>query len=161
MLSQYSVSVDRGVAIPMRDGTKLYADVYKPAAPGRYPVILVRTAYDRKGIATFAARAAGDGYALVSQDIRGRYESEGAFHAFPNEAQDGYDTCAWICEQPWSTGRIGMFGGSYVGLTQWQAALGGAPGLQAIVPTSPPPIITRAGATMAAPSNSASTRAGP
>jgi putative CocE/NonD family hydrolase len=132
--AQYSVSLDRGVPIPMRDGTILYADIFKPAAPGKYPVILVRTAYDRKGVATFAARAAGAGYALVSQDIRGRYESEGAFHAFPHEVQDGYDTCAWICEQPWSTGRIGMFGGSYVGLTQWQAALGGAPGLQAIVP---------------------------
>ena len=71
---------------------------------------------------------------LVSQDLRGRYESEGTFHAFPNEAQDGHDTCAWICAQPWSNGRIGMFGASYVGLTQWQAALGSAPGLQAIVP---------------------------
>jgi putative CocE/NonD family hydrolase len=132
--SQYSVSVDRGVAIPMRDGTKLFADVYKPGAPGRYPVILTRTAYDKSTAAGFGLRAAGEGYVLVSQDIRGRWSSEGRFHAFPNEQNDGYDTCAWICEQPWSNGRIGTFGGSYVGLTQWQAALAGAPGLQAMVP---------------------------
>ena len=134
MLSQYSVSVDRGVPIPMRDGTVLYADVYKPSTPGSYPVILTRTAYNRTTPSIFGIRAAGEGYVLVSQDIRGRWESEGAFHVFPNERNDGYDTCAWICEQRWSNGRIGMFGGSYVGLTQWQAALAGAPGLQAIVP---------------------------
>jgi putative CocE/NonD family hydrolase len=119
----------------MRDGTVLYADIYRPSGPGRYPVILTRTAYDRTaGPPAFGIRAAGEGYVLVSQDIRGRYASEGVFHAFPNEANDGYDTCAWICEQPWSNGRIGTFGGSYVGLTQWQAALAGAPGLQAMVP---------------------------
>jgi uncharacterized protein len=134
VLSQYSVSVDRGVPIPMRDGTVLYADVYKPSTPGTYPVILTRTAYNRTTPSIFGIRAAGEGYVLVSQDIRGRWESEGAFHVFPNERNDGYDTCAWICDQPWSNGRIGMFGGSYVGLTQWQAALAGAPGLQAIVP---------------------------
>jgi putative CocE/NonD family hydrolase len=119
----------------MRDGTVLYADIYRPSGPGRYPVILTRTAYDRTAAPpAFGIRAAGEGYVLVSQDIRGRYASEGVFHAFPNEANDGYDTCAWICEQPWSNGRIGTFGGSYVGLTQWQAALAGAPGLQAMVP---------------------------
>lgn len=134
MLSQYSVAVDRGVAVPMRDGTKLYADIYRPSTPGRYPVILTRTAYNRITPSAFGLRAAGAGYVLVSQDIRGRWESEGTFHAFPNERNDGYDTCAWICEQPWSNGRIGTFGASYVGLTQWQAALAGAPGLQAMVP---------------------------
>ena len=135
MVARFSVSVDRGVAVPMRDGTVLYADIYRPSGPGRYPVILTRTAYDRTATPpSFGIRAAGEGYVLVSQDIRGRYESEGSFHAFPNEANDGYDTCAWICEQPWSNGRIGTFGGSYVGLTQWQAALAGAPGLQAMVP---------------------------
>jgi len=133
--ARFSVSVERGVAVPMRDGTVLYADVYKPSGPGRYPVILTRTAYDRTAAPpSFGIRAAGEGYVLISQDIRGRYESGGSFHAFPNEAKDGYDTCAWICEQPWSNGRIGTFGGSYVGLTQWQAALAGAPGLQAMVP---------------------------
>src|SRR4029079_7194317 len=119
----------------MRDGTVLLADIYRPSGSGRYPVILTRTAYDRTGGSpSFGIRAAGEGYVLVSQDIRGRYESGGSFHAFPNEANDGYDTCAWICEQPWANGRTGTFGGSNVGLTQWQAALAGAPGLQAMVP---------------------------
>jgi putative CocE/NonD family hydrolase len=123
------------VPVPMRDGTVLFADIYRPSGPGRYPVILTRTAYDRTGVSpSFGIRAAGEGYVLVSQDIRGRYASEGVFHAFPNEANDGYDTCAWICEQPWSNGRIGTFGASYVGLTQWQAALAGAPGVEAMVP---------------------------
>jgi uncharacterized protein len=134
VLSQYSVSVERGVAIPMRDGTKLFADIYKPTQPGKYPVILTRTAYNRTTASVFGLRAAGEGYVLVSQDIRGRWESEGNFHVFPNERNDGFDTCEWICSQSWSNGRIGMFGGSYVGLTQWQAVLSGAPGLQAIVP---------------------------
>jgi putative CocE/NonD family hydrolase len=135
VVARYSVSVDRGVPVPMRDGTVLYADIYRPSGPGRYPVILTRTAYDRTATPpAFGIRAAGEGYVLVSQDIRGRYASGGSFHAFPNEANDGYDTCAWICEQPWSNGRIGTFGGSYVGLTQWQAALARAPGLEAMVP---------------------------
>ena len=134
MLSQYSITVDRGVAVPMRDGVRLYADLYRPATPGHYPVILERTPYGRITHSPFAIRAAGEGYAVLIQDARGRYESEGTFHAFPNEQRDGFDTCDWICGQPWSNGRIGMFGASYVGLTQWQAALAQAPGLQAIVP---------------------------
>ncbi|MGI8476477.1 MAG: CocE/NonD family hydrolase, partial [Thermomicrobiales bacterium] len=98
------------------------------------PVILQRTPYAKECPAAFALRAAGECYAVVLQDTRGRWASEGEFHAFAHEQPDGHDTCAWICAQPWSNGRIGMFGASYVGLTQWQAALAGAPGLQAIVP---------------------------
>ncbi len=135
----YSVTFERHVPVTMRDGTVLYADVYRPATPGKYPVILQRTPYDKAATlnspAPFALRAVGEGYAVVIQDTRGRWASEGTFHAFPYERQDGHDTCAWLQEQPWSNGRIGMFGGSYVGLTQWQSALGGAPGLEAIVPT--------------------------
>ena len=134
MAAPFSVSYDSGVRIPMRDGVHLVADLYRPAAPGRYPVILQRTPYGRVMPSSFALRAAGQGYAVLIQDCRGRWDSEGSFHAFPNEQRDGFDTCEWICAQPWSTGRIGMFGASYVGLTQWQAALAGAPGLQAIVP---------------------------
>jgi putative CocE/NonD family hydrolase len=139
MPQPYSVTFDRHVPVPMRDGVTLFADVYRPAGPGRFPVILQRTPYDKGGTigspAGFALRAAGEGFAVVIQDTRGRWASEGPFHAFPFEQQDGYDTCEWVQEQPWSNGRIGMFGASYVGLTQWQSALAGAPGLQAIVPT--------------------------
>lgn len=134
MPAPFSVSVESGVRVPMRDGINLIADLYLPTTPGCYPVILQRTAYGRITNAGFAIRAAGEGYAVLLLDIRGRYDSEGEFHAFPNEQRDGYDTCEWICAQPWSNGRIGMIGASYVGLTQWQAALSGAPGLQAIIP---------------------------
>jgi hypothetical protein len=137
MPKQFTVTFDRNLPVPMRDGTILYADLYRPAAPGKYPVLLQRTPYDKAGgfgPAVFALRAAGEGYAVVVQDTRGRFQSEGTFYAFRFERQDGVDTAAWIDEQPWANGRIGMFGQSYVGLTQWQAALGGAPGVQAIVP---------------------------
>ncbi|HQY31364.1 MAG TPA: CocE/NonD family hydrolase [Thermomicrobiales bacterium] len=134
MVRQFSITVDNGVSIPMRDGVRLIADIYRPAKPGTWPVILQRTPYGRIMPSSFAIRAAGSGYVVVIQDTRGRWDSEGTFHAFPNEQRDGFDTCAWICSQPWSNERIGMFGASYVGLTQWQAALAGAPGLQAIVP---------------------------
>jgi len=131
-----SLSVERNVAVPMRDGTVLYADVYRPSGPGPYPALLTRSPYDKAstGAAPFTIRAATAGYAVVIQDVRGRFESEGEFYPFVNERQDGYDTLEWLADQPWSDGKIGMFGGSYVGMTQWQAALSGHPALKAIVP---------------------------
>ena len=129
-----TLSIDYNVATPMRDGTVLYGDLYRPSGGTGLPVILQRSPYDKAVGAVFAMRAARAGYAVFLQDSRGRWQSEGEFHAFKHEQEDGFDTCAWICEQPWSNGRIGMFGASYVGATQWQAALAGAPGLQAIVP---------------------------
>lgn len=129
-----SLSIDWNVATPMRDGTVLYGDLYRPAGGENLPVILQRTPYDKAVGAVFAMRAARAGYAVLLQDTRGRWQSEGEFHAFRDEQEDGFDTCAWVCGQPWSNGRIGMFGASYVGATQWQAALAGAPGLRALVP---------------------------
>ncbi len=86
------------------------------------------------GRSPFTLRAAGSGYAVVVQDVRGRFESEGRFDAFVNERQDGYDTLEWLAAQPWCNGDVGMFGGSYVGLTQWQAAISGHPALKVIAP---------------------------
>lgn len=131
-----SLSVERNVAIPMRDGTTLYGDVYRPAGPGPYPALLTRTPYDKavRGATPFVLRAATAGYAVVVQDVRGRFTSEGDFQAFVNERQDGYDTIDWLAGQPWCNGNVGMFGGSYVGMTQWQAALSGHEALKAIVP---------------------------
>lgn len=130
------LSVERNVAVPMRDGTRLYADVYRPAGNGPFPTLLTRTPYDKAvtGVAPFTIRAATAGYAVVIQDVRGRFESEGDFYPFVNERQDGYDTLEWLTSQSWCDGNIGMFGGSYVGMTQWQAALSGHPALKAIVP---------------------------
>jgi putative CocE/NonD family hydrolase len=79
-------------------------------------------------------RAAKAGYTVLVQDVRGRWGSDGEWTPFVNEQADGFDTCAWILEQEWCSGQIGMFGGSYVGLTQWQAAIAQAPGLKAIAP---------------------------
>jgi putative CocE/NonD family hydrolase len=136
--ASYAVAFERNVAIPMRDGVILRADVYRPSTPGRYPTLLQRTPYNKASAtqiaSNFALRAAGLGYAVVVQDTRGRWASDGVFHTFAYERADGVDTCAWLVDQLWCNGRIGMFGQSYVGLTQWQAAIGNAPGLQALVP---------------------------
>jgi putative CocE/NonD family hydrolase len=131
-----SLSVDRNVAARMRDDALLYADVYRPAGPGPFPVLLTRTPYDKagSGVNPFIIRAATAGYAVVVQDVRGRFTSDGTFTTFVNERQDGFDTLDWLVRQPWCDGQIGMFGGSYVGLTQWQAAMSGHPALKAIVP---------------------------
>lgn len=139
MPEQLSLAVDRNVAVPMRDGVVLYADIYRPAGPGPYPALLQRTPYDKGTLAlsmaiTFILRAASQGYAVVVQDVRGRFASEGEFFAFVHERQDGHDTLDWLAAQPWCDGNIGMFGGSYVGLTQWQAAFDGHPALKAIAP---------------------------
>lgn len=136
MSTSVSLTVDRNVAIPMRDNTLLYADVYRPSGPGAHPTLLTRTPYDKAntGVMPFVIRAATAGYAVVVQDVRGRFASEGTFFTFVNERQDGYDTLEWLVSQPWCDGNVGMYGGSYVGMTQWQAALSGHPALKAIVP---------------------------
>ena len=133
------IVIDTDVAVPMTDGTVLRADVYRPDTRDRLPVLLERTPYDKDDIGAItygmdvllAARA---GYAVVVQDTRGRYASAGWFEPFVNEAGDGADTVAWAADQPWSNGRVGMIGGSYVGATQWLAALGAPAALEALAP---------------------------
>ncbi len=122
-----SIRTETNVPIPMRDGTRLYADVYRPDTPERVPVVLQRTPYN-KGV------TASHGYAVVIQDARGRFASEGQFYPFVHEIDDGYDTVEWCASQPWSTGKVGMYGRSYVGATQWLVSLSRAPSLSAIVP---------------------------
>lgn len=133
---QLTLTADRNLMIPMRDGVRLGADVYRPAGPGPFPTVLQRTPYDKSalGNAAFIVRAASAGYAVVIVDVRGRFASGGVFEPFIHERDDGYDTLEWLVAQPWCNGRVGMFSQSYVGLTQWQAALSGHPALQAIVP---------------------------
>ena len=139
MRSPLRLTVERDVAAPMRDGTVLYADVYRPEAPARYPVVLLRTPYN-KAFARIAylqldpMRAAAHGYALVVQDTRGRYASEGEFYCFRHEVGDGYDTIEWAASQPWADGNVGMYGASYMGATQWLAALARPPHLRCLVP---------------------------
>ncbi len=111
------------------------------AGKRRYPVILMRTPYDKSQAFARAAGTGGlgmtavlRGFAIVVQDTRGRFSSEGEFNAFVNEAQDGYDTVEWIAKQAWCDGKVGMYGGSYVGATQWLAAKERPPHLTAIAP---------------------------
>ena len=129
--------VDTDVAVPMRDGVLLRADVLRPATGGPFPVLVYRTPYGkhraRPDEATFD-RAVERGYAVVIQDVRGRYRSQGEFRPYENEARDGYDTIEWAARQPWSDGSIGTFGLSYPGAVQWLAAVQTPPHLKAMVP---------------------------
>ncbi len=123
------------VKVPMRDGVSLCTNIFRPAAAGRFPVALQRTPYRKVSQITPGLRAFLDrGYAVVTQDVRGRYDSQGSFNQFTQEKHDGEDTLAWIARQPWSHGRAGMFGGSYVGIAQWRTALAAPPSLKAIAP---------------------------
>lgn len=124
-----------GVSVPMRDGVRLAADVFLPRAAGRWPTMLVRTPYNRKGPAGFGYRRFLEyGYAVVIEDVRGRYASQGTFETIEREAPDGNETLNWIAAQPWSDGRIVMSGSSYVGMVQWWAAVEDNPHLYAIAP---------------------------
>lgn len=124
------------IFVPMRDGIKLATDIYMLTSGHKSPVLLMRTPYNKDGAATTAELYAHAGYAVVVQDCRGRFASEGSFVPYNNEGQDGFDTLEWISQQPWSNGRIGMWGGSYVGAVQWQAAAERAYGIAALAPTA-------------------------
>lgn len=129
--------VDRDVAIPMRDGVILRADVLRPKGPGPFPVLVYRTPYGKedalKDYTTFS-HAVERGYAVVVQDVRGRYASDGEFRPYQNEGHDGYDTIEWAAKQSWSNGKVGTFGLSYPGAVQWLAAVESPPHLMAMIP---------------------------
>lgn len=122
-----TISVDRNVRVAMPDGVRLAADVFRPAGGGRHPVVLLRTPYDRSGAAAFglqlnALHLVDAGYVVVTQDVRGRFGSEGEFEPFRSEAADGVATIHWAAEQPWSSGVVAMAGMSYCGYAQVLAA---------------------------------------
>jgi putative CocE/NonD family hydrolase len=121
---------------PMRDGVRLATDVYRDSATTTAPVVLMRTPYNKDRGKAAAERFAAAGYIAVVQDCRGKFASGGDFIPYNNEGQDGYDSIEWIGKQPWCNGRIGMWGSSYVGATQWQAAVEHPPGLVTITPTA-------------------------
>ncbi len=133
-VEHYDVAVERNVATKMRDGVTLRADIYRPKTEGKFPVLLVRTPYDKTGSMGFGLRGAARGYVVISQDVRGRFESEGEWYPFKHESQDGYDTIEWAAALPYSNGKVGMFGGSYVGATQFLAAIAKPPHLAGICP---------------------------
>jgi uncharacterized protein len=147
------VAVHSDTMLAMRDGIRLATDIYRPAVRAvtddrPLPVILERTPYGKRErsrseiepgdaepmtrpeLALYFVRA---GYIVVFQDCRGRYGSEGTFTKYLSEGEDGYDTCAWIVDQPWCNGRVGTMGLSYAAHTQMALACLAAPGLAAMV----------------------------
>jgi len=132
--NSYEVTIERGVPIKMRDGVTLRADICRPKADGKFPLLLTRTPYDKNRTVDFCLKAAARGYVVVAQDVRGRYASEGDWYPFKYESQDGYDTVEWAAALPYSNGKVGMFGGSYVGATQYLAAIAKPPHLAGICP---------------------------
>jgi putative CocE/NonD family hydrolase len=131
----YPVVVEHNVEARMRDGVVLRADVYRPDKEGKFPVLLERTPYNKgDGESGFARQAAARGYVAVIQDVRGRYSSEGEWYPFKHESDDGFDTVEWAAALPYSNGKVGMFGGSYVGATQMLTAITHPPHLAGIFP---------------------------
>ncbi len=136
--SPAGIIFERDVMVPMRDGTRLATHIIRPAAEGRYPVILMRTPYGKPDEPEGdIERYVRTGYVVAAQDCRGRGASEGTWEPFRDDPQDGFDTLQWLGEQPWCNGKIGTFGGSYVGWTQWASAPQASPYLKAMVPVVP------------------------
>ena len=132
----YAVTIESGVVATMRDGTALRGDIYRPTTNGNFPVLLKRTPYDKSNsdATAFGVKAAARGYVVIVQDVRGRYTSDGEWYPFLHESNDGYDTVEWAASLPYSNGKVGMFGGSYVGATQMLAAIAHPPHLAGICP---------------------------
>ena len=140
MLTKEVIKLEVNVPVTMRDGTILYADVWRPDTGGRYPVIMTRTPYNKN--LQFPTRAgymnpqrlARAGYAVVIQDVRGTGDSEGKAFFWKQEIEDGYDSVEGLAAQPWCDGNVGMYGFSYFGYTQWAASVARPPHLKAICP---------------------------
>lgn len=135
------VVMELNVMVPMRDNVRLATDVFRPAKPGRYPVILTRDPYDNgsdKESLEEGRRWAKRGYVFLHQDVRGRYDSEGTLDIYESEINDGYDSQVWAGQQPWSNGKVGMIGGSYLAAVQWLSAPLGASPLKALAPRMSP-----------------------
>ena len=127
---------ENNIDVPMRDGTVLRANITRPDADGPFPTLIERTPYNKEagsenscGSPDFFARR---GYAVVIQDVRGRFASEGEFYPFRDDGagvlRDGYDTVEWAAAQPWCD-KVGTIGGSYSGATQYRMALSRPPHL--------------------------------
>ncbi len=130
------IIIQHDVPMKTRDGVTLYADIYRPKSSEKFPVILMRTPYDKSvdwAVAP-AFRIVPRGYVVIIQDVRGRYTSEGEWYPFRHEQADGYDAVEWAASLPYSDGKIGMMGASYVGATQMLAAIAQPPHLAAIAP---------------------------
>jgi putative CocE/NonD family hydrolase len=135
-----SIIVERDVDVEMRDGVELATDVYRPRGAENCPTLVHRNPYDKSnagsvgGLIVNPLDAVQEGFAVVAQDVRGRFESGGEWVPFVNEAADGYDTVEWAADQPWSNGRVGIYGSSYHGVTVLQTVVADPPHLEAALP---------------------------
>jgi putative CocE/NonD family hydrolase len=119
----YAMKTDFDVRVKMRNGVELSADIYRPDAEGKFPVILSRTPYTKPGSYRTARYFVERGYVFAAMDVRGRGDSDGKFVPYRNDGQDGYDAVEWCAVQPWSTGKVATIGGSYNGRIQWLTAV--------------------------------------
>ena len=137
---KYETAFEKNLEMPMRDGTILRADITRPDGEGPFPTLIERTPYNKDGASENAIGSpeffAKRGYAVVIQDVRGRFASDGDFYPFKDDGagvlRDGYDTVEWLAAQSWCDGNVGMIGGSYSGSTQYRAALSRPPHLKAL-----------------------------
>ncbi len=137
-----TVTKETNVEARMRDGVILRADVYRPQTANPVPVILMRTQYGKEAAQVQPSRFqtpswfASHCYLVVIQDIRGQYASDGVFYEYANDRNDGYDSVEWAAHLPGANGKVGMYGSSYVGATQWLAATATPPSLKVIIPSN-------------------------
>ncbi len=140
MSNPMDIVVHKNVAVPMRDGIYLATDVYRPATDEPVPVLLARSPYNKDALSLHLylipdpLRLAQEGYAVVVQDCRGCFASEGQFQPYTREGTDTVDTINWIRAQPWANGMVGMIGGSYLGLIQWLTLAESPNVVQAVAP---------------------------
>jgi len=132
------VVIEFNVDAKMRDGVVLRADIFRPREEGKYPVLLLRTPYNRSVSLAQGCRMAAHGYVAVIQDTRGRYGSLGEWYPGLNDMQDGYDSVEWAAALPYSNGKVVMAGGSYAGVMQIFAALAQPPHLVGLIPVAVP-----------------------
>ena len=138
--AKYKVIEELDRTARMRDKVELRIDIFRPDAEGRFPAILQQTPYNKSGQSTRAKWFAARGYVVVNVDSRGRFESGGEWDPFtPKHKEDGYDLVEWVADQPWCSGKVGTYGLSYMGWTQWWTATQAPPSLKAIVPEVAPP----------------------
>jgi len=136
------VTKETNVPARMRDGVVLYSDVFRPMTKSPVPVILMRTQYNKEAAQVQPSRFqtpawfASHCYIVVIQDVRGQYASKGIFYEYAQDRNDGYDSVQWAAQLPGADGRVGMYGSSYVGATQWLAATTTPPALKTIVPSN-------------------------
>ncbi|MGH9874699.1 MAG: CocE/NonD family hydrolase, partial [Pyrinomonadaceae bacterium] len=131
--AKYKVKTEFNLRVSMRDATELSADIYRPEAEGRFPVILLRDAYNKTSRLILARYFASRGFVFVAMDVRGRGDSDGKFIPYRNEGRDGYDAIEWCATQGWSTGNVATMGNSHNSRIQWLTAVEQPPHLVTMI----------------------------